>query len=156
MEKDNKGLVTGTLGYLATGLRGYALLIAVDSAVYSVCFMCCGVPWWLLFGVLAGASALVPVFGMLISAALTLAAVAIWNFSWWRLLAAAGVYLLYGCVFEQFFVYPLLVGRVLRLKTWEVLVALLAGLAVAGPLGMLLALPVWGTVKYIYTRLHTR
>lgn len=154
--KDDSSLLAGTLGYVVKSLRGYALLIAVDSLVYSLCFMACGVPYYFLFGVLSGCLGVIPVFGMAGAALLTLTAVAVWAFSWWRLLITAGIFLVYGCVIEQFFVYPMLVGKVLRLKVWEVLLALAAGFLVAGPLGMLVALPLWGTVKFMAVRLGTR
>ena len=154
--KDNKSLLKGTLEYLEQSLRGYALLIAVDTLVYSFCFMGCGVPYPFLFGMLSGGLGVIPVFGMAASALLTLASVAIWAFSWWRLLITAGVFLVYGCVIEPFFVYPVLVGKVLKLKVWEVLLALTVGFLIAGPLGLLVALPVWGTVKYIAGHLRAR
>lgn len=144
-------LPRGTIEYLWRGVRGYTLLIVVDTLVYSVCFMFCGVPYYVIFGIVSGLSAVIPALGMIVAAALTVVASALAGASLLQLLSVGGVFLVYGCVIEQFFVYPLLVGKALNLRTWEVAVAMIAGLLIAGPLGMLLALPLWGTVKYILT-----
>jgi len=126
---------------LAGFVRGQALVCTVLAVFYGVGFSLAGLDLGLVVGLLTGIATVIPylggIMGMVVSIALALA-----QFSdWMPIILVAGVSLT-GQVIEGYVLTPNLVGDRIRLHPVWIPFALLAGGALFGFLGVLLAVPV--------------
>jgi len=137
---------------VAAFIRGRLIQAGVMALVLSVGWYLAGVPSWLLLGVLSGALNLVPfaaVVGFL--AALSLAVVdsiAGGGFGISVLIWPTVVYVLAQGL-DGWVVEPIVQGKATDLDPVSVLVAVLIGGALAGLLGMLIAIPTAACVKIV-------
>ena len=145
--------VSGVLTRLWRYLRGSLALIVVDSLVYIGLFWALRMPLFPVFGMLAGMSVLLPVFGLPIAGVVTVLWCIVSGMVWWKILSVVAVFLLYGGGIEQFVIAPVLVGGALGLTAKEALLAIVVGVLIGNIFGMLLALPVAGVLKYLCSRL---
>ncbi|MCG5056624.1 MAG: AI-2E family transporter [Limnoraphis sp. WC205] len=126
-------------GYYA----GQAILALIFSIALSVAFLILKIPFWLLFGFGIGLSSLIPFGGtftlIVISTLLTLHNV----FLGVKVLITA---LIIGQINENV-VAPRLIGGITGLNPALVIVSLLAGVKIAGVLGLLLAVPTASIIK---------
>ena len=126
---------------LAGFVRGQALVCAVLAVFYGLGFSMAGLDLGLVVGVVTGIATIIPylggIMGMVLSIALALA-----QFSdWMPVVLVAGVSLV-GQVLEGYVLTPNLVGDRIKLHPVWIPFALLAGGALFGFLGVLLAVPV--------------
>jgi predicted PurR-regulated permease PerM len=137
---------------VAAFIRGRLIQAGVMAVVLSIGWYLAGVPSWLLLGVLSGALNLVPfaaVVGFL--AALSLAvvdSVAGGGFGLSVLVWPTVVYVLAQGL-DGWVVEPIVQGKATDLDPVSVLVAVLIGGALAGLLGMLIAIPTAACVKIV-------
>lgn len=155
MSRDENVLV-GVLTRVWRYVRGNLTLITVDAVVYTVFFWLLGIPWFPLFGILAGLSGLVPLFGLPVAGLLTVIWCFICGMVWWKILLTAVLFVLYGGFIEQLVVSPLLVGGALGLTPPEAVLAIIVGVLSGNVFGLLFALPVAGVVKYMYQQLKKK
>lgn len=130
---------------LAGFVRGQALVCLVLAVFYGVGFSLAGLDLGLVVGILTGVATVVPylggILGMVVSIGLALA-----QFSdWLPVVIVAGVSLA-GQLIEGYALTPNLVGDRIRLHPVWIPFALLAGGALFGFLGVLLAVPVAAVV----------
>ena len=137
---------------VAAFIRGRLIQAAVMAIVLSVGWKIAGVPSWLLLGVVSGLLNLVPfaaVVGFL--AALVLAvvdSVAGGGFSLSVLIWPTVVYI-FAQSLDGWVVEPVVQGKATDLDPVSVLVAVMIGGALAGLLGMLIAIPTAACVKIV-------
>lgn len=125
---------------LAGFLRGQALVCLLLGAFYAIGLTLLGLSYGLVIGLVTGLVSFIPYFGMLLGAGAGLA-VAFFQFdSWWMIGAVAGVFLI-GQFIEGNFFSPILVGDRVGLHPVWVMLALLAGGALFGFVGLLIAVP---------------
>ncbi len=147
---------------IAAFIRGRLIQAAVMAFVLSVGWWLAGVPSWLLLGILSGALNLIPfaaVIGFVV--ALLLAVIdsfAGGTFSIWVLIWPTFVYVLAQSL-DGWVVEPIVQGKATDLDPVSVLVAVMIGGALAGLLGMLIAIPTAACIKIlskevILPRLH--
>lgn len=136
-------------------IRGRLIQAAVMGVLLSIGWFIAGVPYWLLLGVLSGFFNLVPFLaavGWLVATVLTLidhsAGGGPQGLTLWTLLGPTLVYMLAQGI-DGWVVEPLVQGQATNLDPITVLLVVLIGAAVAGLLGMLLAIPVAACVKII-------
>lgn len=132
-------------------LRGYVVIILVETLLYTTIFLLVGVPYAIPLGVFAGLTILLPFLGPLISMLLTTAAVLAFS-SGSFMLPLVGVVIAYSMIngiLEQFFLYPTLVGEAIGLTTLETIITVLAGAALAGIPGMIFAVPAAALLKFL-------
>lgn len=144
------GRIHTTLGAY---LRGQLLLIALMSVVsFIVLQFIFNVPYAVPLGILTGFLEILPLLGPAI-AAIIAAGVAL---SAHGAGAALGVVVAYFILrqLEDQLVMPLVVGRAVELHPVVTIFAVLAGGAMAGVLGMLLAVPVAAAIKVILDFLY--
>lgn len=126
---------------LAGFLRGQALVCLLLAIFYAVSLTLAGLKYSLILGLLSGVLTFIPYVGAAVGLVASLA-VAFFQFDdWTRIAIVAGVFLL-GQFLEGNFFTPKLVGDRVGLHPVWLIFALLAGGALFGFFGMLLAVPV--------------
>ena len=130
-------LVNQTLAGFA---RGQSMVCAILGLYYAAALAVIGLPFGIVIGLIAGILTFIPYVGSLTGFAVSIA-IAIGQFQdpWWVLLVAAvfGV----GQIVEGNYLTPKLVGDRVGLHPVWIIFALLAGGALFGFLGLLLAVP---------------
>jgi predicted PurR-regulated permease PerM len=129
--------------FLALGryARGQVLIVIIMSSLYAVGFFFVEVPLWWLAGILCGPFHLVPVVGILFAAVIPVTLQlagggGFWDVIW-VLAVIAAVQLL-----ESLYLTPKILGRELKLHPLVIILVVLGGALLFGPLGALLAAPV--------------
>jgi predicted PurR-regulated permease PerM len=126
-------------------LRGQFSVCVLLGVLYAIGLTAVGLDFGLIIGFVTGLISFVPYFGMLIGCAIGLG-VAIAQFPDWQHIAmVAGVFVV-GQFFEGNFITPKLVGDRIGLHPTWIIFALLAGGALFGFTGILLAVPVAAVV----------
>lgn len=125
---------------LAGFVRGQATVCIVLAAYYGIGLTLTGLDLGLMIGLGTGFGAFVPYVGMLIGL-LTSLGLAIAQGAEWHLFAGIGVVFLIGNMLEGNFLTPKLVGGRVGLHPVWIIFSLLAGGALFGFVGMLLAVP---------------
>jgi predicted PurR-regulated permease PerM len=121
-------------------IRGVSMICIILAVFYGTALSAVGLDFGLVIGLLAGLLAFIPfvgaIFGFVASVGLAFA-----QFSdWTPIMLVAGIFLI-GQVAEGNLLQPMLVGRQVNLHAVWIIFALLAGGAVFGFLGVLLAVP---------------
>ena len=130
---------------LAGFARGQALVCLGLGVFYAVGLSLVGLEFGVVVGLVTGLISFVPYFGMLIGLALSLGLAFAQFDSWQPIALVAGIFAV-GQIVEGNFVTPKLVGDRVGLHPVWMIFALLAGGALFGFLGMLLAVPAAATV----------
>ncbi len=137
---------------VAAFIRGRLIQAFVMSVILSIGWWIAGVPSWLLLGVLSGALNLVPfaaVVGFLAALVLVLVdSVAGGGFTVWVLVWPTAVYILAQGL-DGWVVEPIVQGKATDLDPVSVLLAVMIGGALAGLLGMLIAIPSAACIKIL-------
>lgn len=125
-------------------MQGQILLSVIMGLLVYLGLLIIGIPYALLLAVFTALAELIPVFGSLIAGAVA----AMVAYSTGGVPLAAIVVGLYVVVnqFESNLIYPLIVKKVVGLPPLLVIVALIAGYALAGFVGVLLSVPVAAVV----------
>ncbi len=147
-------IVGGVIDKLRIWVRGYLILILVDTTVYTTVFALLGIPYFMLLGPLAGCGILLPYIGPVLSATVTCIVVMASGGSGTQLLLTLSAYLLYNGIVEQFILYPAVIGESLGLSTLETIIVVLLGAVFAGLSGMVLALPAAAVLKYLVPQIY--
>ncbi len=140
-----RGIIRSIDETIAGFVRGQGIVILFLAAFYGIGLTLTGLDFGLLIGIGAGLISFVPYFGMLIGLAISLT-VAVVQFGEWApvvfVLAVFGS----GQIVESFYLTPKLVGGSVGLHALWVIFALMAGGALFGFTGVLLAIPVAATI----------
>ncbi len=140
---------------VAAWFRGRLIQALVFGSILCLGWGTVGVPYWLLLGLVCGGLALVPYLAVIgLPAAILLvwldalsqgAALSVWAIVFWPAL----VYLVAQGV-DGWVVEPLVQGKATDLDPLSVMLAVLVGGALLGPLGMILAIPVTACLKILW------
>lgn len=131
-------------------LRGYFWIFAIEFALYSVFFTLFNVPYAIPLAMLAGCNILLPFLGPVITFTITTAVTL--AFAPQVIVPLTGVVLAFfiiNGILEQIILYPSFVGEAIGLTTMETIIVVLLGGAVAGIIGMIIAVPVAALVKFL-------
>ncbi|MBE6405864.1 MAG: AI-2E family transporter [Lentisphaerae bacterium] len=144
-------IITHINGILTRWVRGYFIVILIETILYILLFSAGGIPYPLLAGPIAGMTVLLPFIGPVISFCLTVALCIAFCESglFMTLLIVCIIYLLINGLLEQFFLYPVFIGEVSGLTTVETIIVVLLGGITAGISGMIFAVPAAAIIKYI-------
>ncbi len=134
-------------------VRGQLVLVVIMSVATTIGLTLFGVPFSLLLGIMTGVLEVIPIIGPITAGAIA-CLVALGNpnpFGWSQLLYVAAIAIMYTVLrhAEDYFVIPLIIGRIVRLHPALVIFALLSGGAVFGLLGVILAVPVAATLRLV-------
>lgn len=121
-------------------LRGQALVCLMLGVFYAAGLSLLGLSYGLIIGLITGLLSFIPYIGMIAGAGIGLAVALFQYESWLMIGAVAGVFLL-GQVIEGNFVSPVLVGDRVGLHPVWIMLAILAGGALFGFIGVLVAVP---------------
>jgi predicted PurR-regulated permease PerM len=134
-------------------VRGQVFLIGVMSTVTFIGLSVLQIPFALLLGLMTGVLEVIPIVGPITAGAIAclvaLGHPAPWGLSQiWYVAIVAGMYTLLRHS-EDYFVIPLVIGRIVRLHPAVVIFSLLTGGALYGLLGVLIAVPVAATLRLV-------
>ena len=138
---------------LSRYVRGQLLLVVIMSTATTIGLTLFGVPFSLLLGLVTGVLEVVPIIGPITAGAVA-CLVALGNpnpFGWSQLVYVGAIAIMYTILrhAEDYFVIPLVIGRIVRLHPALVIFALLSGGAVFGLIGVVLAVPVAATLRLV-------
>jgi predicted PurR-regulated permease PerM len=125
---------------LAGFVRGQAMVCLILAAGYGLALELAGLNFGLVVGLIAGVISFIPFVGSAIGLVLSVILAVVQFDDWWRVALIAGIFLV-GQAIEGNFLSPKLIGDRVGLHPVWILFALLAGAALFGFLGVLLAVP---------------
>jgi predicted PurR-regulated permease PerM len=133
---------------LAAYTRAQLTACLFIGVICSVVFALMGIPSPLVLGLLAGFFEFVPLVGPLVIGMVAVLAAALQGGSSSALLVI--VFLAVLRIFQDYFIYPKLIGQGIHLHPLAVIVAILAGAELAGIAGIFLAIPVVAILTVSY------
>lgn len=143
--------VTYVAGQVATALgsfvRGQLLVALIVGVLSSIGLLVIDLPFWLLIGITAGLLNMVPFVGPFVGGALA-AIVAFFNGSLSQALWAVGIFTAIQ-QFDNHVVTPMVQRARVNLSPLVIVLALIAGGAVAGLLGVLVAVPMVAAARIV-------
>lgn len=143
-------------------IRGQLVLVGLMSTVTAIGLSILALPYSVVLGLLTGVLELIPIAGPITAGAVA-CIVALGHpnpFGWPQLVYVAVVAVMYTVLrqAEDYLVVPYVIGRIVRLHPIVVIFSLLAGGAVFGLLGILLAVPTAATLRlvlvYVFAKLR--
>lgn len=143
------GLVRKVAATLAAYVRGQLIIAFLLSVVYAIGFYALRVPFWYLLAPVCGLLNLVPHFGPLIAMTGGIVVGLIAGFGALRIAEVVGVYVV-AFTLEGYVLTPRILGRRLRLRPLYVFLGVLAGGAIFGFPGLILAVPVLAVAAVVY------
>jgi len=146
--RDEAAVISGKVSNVLGGyLRGQAVVSAATAVLVTIGLSAFGVPYALVLGLLAGVLNIIPWFGPLVAE--VIAAIAAAFVDPW--LALAAVLVIAGAQqVTDIFITPRVMSEQVDLHPLLVIFSLLAGAALAGFMGMLLAIPVAAIGKGLF------
>lgn len=136
-------------------VRGYFIIIIIESCFYVTVFTLIGVPFGLILGLIAGFTILLPYIGPIVSAFLTVAiCFASGEVSMMQILLVLIAYIFMTGILDQLFIYPAVVGASLGLNELETIVVVLLGGMFFGITGMIFAVPTTSILKYLIPEIY--
>ncbi|MFN2520680.1 MAG: AI-2E family transporter [Candidatus Limnocylindria bacterium] len=134
-------------------VRGQIILIGIMATVTTVGLTLFGVPFGFVLGLMTGVLEIIPIVGPITAGAIA-CLVALGNpnpFGWSQLVYVGAIAIMYTILrhAEDYFVIPLVIGRIVRLHPAVVIFSLLAGGALFGLLGVILAVPLAATLRLV-------
>ncbi|MGH7482197.1 MAG: AI-2E family transporter, partial [Longimicrobiales bacterium] len=132
---------------LGSFVRGQLLVAFIVGVASSVGLLVLDIPFWLIIGILAGVLNLVPFAGPVVGGALA-ALVALLNGSITKALLAVAIFTLIQQI-DNHLITPLVQRTRVKLSPMVIVLALIVGGALAGLLGVLVAVPVTAAVRII-------
>lgn len=125
---------------LAGFARGQSMVCLILGLFYAITLMIIGLPFGIVIGLIAGLLTFIPYVGSLTGFVVSVA-VAFGHYDDWWMVALVAIIFILGQVVEGNFLTPKLVGDRVGLHPVWVIFALLAGGALFGFVGLLLAVP---------------
>jgi predicted PurR-regulated permease PerM len=125
-------------------MQGQVLLSLLVAILVYLGLVILGIPYALLLAVFTAVAEIIPIFGSIIAG--SIAVIVAYSAGGVPLgLIVAGLYVVVN-QFESNLIYPLIVKKIVGVPPLLVIVALIAGYTLAGPLGAVLSVPVAAVV----------
>lgn len=148
-------IIGGVIIRLQIWLKGYLSLVLIDTIFHTTVFFFLKVPYFWLFGILAGCGILLPYIGPILACSATMLAVlATGDAGGIQLAGVLFWFIFYNGIIEQFILYPAVIGESLGLTTLETIIVVLLGAIFAGIPGMIFALPAASMIKYLVPQIY--
>jgi predicted PurR-regulated permease PerM len=146
---------------LGAYIRSQLLLIAIMAVLTYIALSILGVKYALVLAIATGFLEIIPFVGPYTAAASAMTVALLQGttpFGWpvWLLVTVVGVVYLVLRQLEDHLIIPNLVGHIVELHPVIVIFSILAGGAIAGALGLLLAVPVAAAIRIILTYLYSK
>lgn len=134
-------------GALGSFVRGQLLVAVIVGIASSLAMWAIELPFWLIIGILAGLLNLIPFLGPIVGGALA-ALVALLNGDPWQAVWAVALFTLIQQV-DNHVITPMVQRTRVNLSPLVIVLALVIGGAVAGLLGVLVAVPLTAAVRIL-------
>ncbi|MGH2613751.1 MAG: AI-2E family transporter [Thermomicrobiales bacterium] len=154
-------LMTDVNRTLGAYLRGQAILVVIMSSASYVALRILDVDYALSVAIATGFLELIPLIGPWTAGAIAVT-IALFQptapFDWSNTTLAVVVGFIYFALrqLEDAFVIPLVIGRFVHLNPFVVLFVLVIGTSIAGPLGLILSVPVAAVLKIVVQFFHAK
>jgi predicted PurR-regulated permease PerM len=132
---------------------GLIKVYLIVGTLNSIGLLLLGVEHAILFGMLTAFMTMVPYVGIIISSLLPITVAWVTTDSFFYPLAVVGIFTFVQYL-ENAVIFPKVVGQQLKVSTWAILVALMAGGIIWGVSGMLLFIPFVAIMKIISSRIE--
>jgi hypothetical protein len=146
---------------LGAYLRGQALLVVIMSTASYIALRILDVDYALSVAIATGFLELIPLIGPWTAGAIAVT-IALFQptapFDWSNTTLAIVIGIVYFALrqLEDAFVIPLVIGRVVHLNPFVVLFVLVIGTSIAGPLGLILSVPIAAVLKIVASFFHAK
>lgn len=156
--KDNHPILIDILSEIKLVVQSYIVGLLIEMGVVAVLttigLMIIGVPYAILLGTITALLNLIPYIGILVAGAISIL-VALTNFTDFS--TAIGVIVVNSIVqlIDNNFLVPKIVASKVKLNALVSIIAVFIGGALAGVMGMFLAIPVSAIIKVIFDRIDT-
>jgi predicted PurR-regulated permease PerM len=154
-------LMTDVNRTLGAYLRGQALLVIIMSTASYIALRILDVDYALSVAIATGFLELIPLIGPWTAGAIAVT-IALFQptapFDWSNTTLAIVVGIVYFALrqLEDAFVIPLVIGHVVQLNPFVVLFVLVIGTSIAGPIGLILSVPVAAVMKILASFFHAK
>jgi predicted PurR-regulated permease PerM len=154
-------LMTDVNRTLGAYLRGQAILVVIMSTASYIALRILDVDYALSVAIATGFLELIPLIGPWTAGAIAVT-IALFQptapFDWSNTTLAVVVGFIYFALrqLEDAFVIPLVIGRFVHLNPFVVLFVLVIGTSIAGPLGLILSVPVAAVLKIVVQFFHAK
>ena len=154
-------LMTDVNTTLGAYLRGEALLVVIMSTTSYIALHILDVDYALSVAIATGFLELIPLIGPWTAGGIAVT-IALFQttapFGWSNTSLALVVALIYFALrqLEDAFVIPLVIGRFVHLNPFTVIFVLVTGTALAGPLGLILSVPIAAVAKIVIQFFHAK
>jgi predicted PurR-regulated permease PerM len=146
---------------LGAYLRGQAILVVIMSTASYIALRILDVDYALSVAIATGFLELIPLIGPWTAGTIAVT-IALFQptapFDWSNTTLAIVVGIVYFALrqLEDAFVIPLVIGRIVHLNPFAVLFVLVIGTSIAGPLGLILSVPVAAVIKLLVQFFHAK
>jgi predicted PurR-regulated permease PerM len=147
------GLAREVGSTLTSYVVGQLVISLTLTGLYAIGFALAGLPFWFLLAPLCGFLNVIPHFGPLVALGAGILTALLARLDWTHLAALVGVYVIVFTL-EGYVLTPHILGRRLRLRPVYVFTAVLAGGAMFGFAGLVLAVPVLAVAAVVYRYFH--
>ena len=133
---------------ISSYIRGTLLDCSIVALLYAVGYSIIQVKYGILIGVIAGVANLIPYIGPWIAAGIPIISIVFdpgAEFPWWSVIVVVGIVQ----VIENNIIYPIVMGRSVKIHPLIIMLGLFVGGEVAGLFGMIMAVPVIAVLKVI-------
>ncbi len=135
---------------LMSFVKGQFLVMILLGLIYAVQLQMIGLELGITIGMIAGIASFVPYFGFFVGiVAAMVAGVLQFGLDWIKLVMIVGAFMV-GQIMEGYVLQPFLLGDKIGLSPIWVIFAVLAGAALFGFVGMLIALPVSALINVLF------
>ena len=154
-------LMTDVNRTLGAYLRGQAILVVIMSSASYIALRILDIDYALSVAIATGFLELIPLIGPWTAGAIAVT-IALFQptapFDWSNTTLAIVIGLVYFALrqLEDAFVIPLVIGRFVHLNPFVVLFVLVIGTSIAGPLGLILSVPVAAVLKIVVQFFHAK
>jgi predicted PurR-regulated permease PerM len=129
-------------------IKGMVLVYVIVGILNSIGLMALGIPHAILFGMLTAVMTIIPYIGIFVSALLPITIAWITKDSIWYPLGVIAVFTFVQYL-EANLIFPKVVATQLKVSTWAMLIAIVAGGLLWGVSGMILFIPFVGILKIV-------
>lgn len=156
-----RGLVHDIDRVLSAYIRGQFFLIVIMSVLIYIPLSILGIRYALLIAIISGVLEIIPFIGPWSAAAIAISVALIqgqapFGLSGVTLAGVIGLIYLILRLMEDNFIIPTVVGHFVKLHPAIVIFAILAGAALAGAFGLLVAIPVAAVIRILLSYLYSK
>lgn len=143
--KEIRALLADIDRKIAGFVRGQLMVAASLGIVYAIALSVAGLQFGFLIGLLAGALSIIPLFGSIVGLVVSVVVAWMQSGEMFFVLTIAAIFLI-GQVLEGNVITPKLLGGSVGMHSLWILFSIMAGAALFGVVGMILAVPVAATL----------